>query len=177
MAVFWTSSVLLISANVLLTGVIAAQQASRPARPAYDPNTHSVTGVPPRDIHIDQHCRILPDEEYAYAGKKKLRPVQDRTVCHLGSVLESSHQEKRVSGGQVESSTVRISEQEYVLQNVTPEPVVFVVEQVVPRDWQVDSDPRPEVMEGSTAIFKVHAEPGQMVRLHVGIRHARNKKT
>jgi len=34
-------------------------------------------------------------------------------------------------------------EQEYLLQNVTSEPVTFVVEHVLPEDWQVDSDPQP----------------------------------
>jgi hypothetical protein len=58
-----------------------------------------------------------------------------------------------------------------LLQNVTDAPAVFVVRQDIPEDWTVDSDPSPVTMEGMTAVFRVLAEPGQIVRLHVGIRN------
>lgn len=53
----------------------------------------------------------------------------------------------------------------YLLQNVTAEPVIFVVEQLVSEGWQVDSDPQPTEMVGATALFRVHAQPGETVRL------------
>ena len=40
-------------------------------------------------------------------------------------------------------NNVTVREQEYLLQNVTSEPVTFVVEHVLPDDWKVDSDPQP----------------------------------
>jgi hypothetical protein len=166
-----------LPAAVLLFGtVLRLGGQEHTTRPAYDPNRHDIAGALLREVQVDQRCRILPNAEYQYVGKKKARPVKDATVCHLESVLDSSHAEKRLVAGQVQRSQVQIAEQEYVLQNVTDQPLTFVVEQTVPRDWQVDSDPRPVSMEGSTAIFKVNAEPGQIVRLHVGVRHAKNKK-
>jgi hypothetical protein len=40
----------------------------------------------------------------------------------------------------------------------------------------VDSDPQPAEMEGSTAVFRVYAEPGEIVRLHVGVRRTTELK-
>jgi hypothetical protein len=71
---------------------------------------------------------------------------------------------------------VEVDEQEYVLQNVTMKPVAFVVEQPVAKGWTVDSDPQPTEMQGATAIFRVHAEPGEIVRLHVGVRRTTELK-
>ena len=54
------------------------------------------------------------------------------------------------------------------LQNITSEPVTFVVEHVLPDDWKVDSDPQPVKIVDNKAFFRVNAEPGQIVRMHVG---------
>jgi hypothetical protein len=96
----------------------------------------------------------------------------DPVICHLEYVHTSKHLEDTVKDGMTRNSVVTISEQEYLLQNVTAEPVIFVVEQHVAEGWQVDSDPQPTEMVGSTALFRVNAEPGQIVRLHVGERRA-----
>ena len=96
----------------------------------------------------------------------------DPVICRLEFVHTSNHLEETVKDGVTRSSVVTISEQEYLLQNVTAQPVIFVVEQQVAEGWQVDSDPQPAGMIGSTALFRVNAEPGQIVRLHVGERHA-----
>jgi hypothetical protein len=48
--------------------------------------------------------------------------------------------------------------------------VAFVVNQPLPKGWRIDSDPQPIDLQGSTATFRVIAEPGQIVRLHVGER-------
>ena len=81
-----------------------------------------------------------------------------------------AHMEESVQDKELYRSRVTINEQEYVLQNISDEPVVFVVEQNVPNGWQVDSDPQPgELIPASVgdrkldkvAVFRVHADPGQ----------------
>ena len=124
----------------------------------------TVPGAALKEIHVDQKCQILE----GHGGSLRMDPV----ICHLESVHFSSHVEETVKDGVTRSSLVTISEQEYLLQNVTVEPVIFVVEQLVPKGWEVNSDPQPTEIIGSTALFRVNAEPGQIVRLHVGERHA-----
>ena len=120
-------------------------------------------------IVVDQSCRILPDSDPAVLGDHN-DAFRDPVVCHLESVLASRHVEERISSG--DRSLVRIREHEFILQNVTDSPAVFVVRQAVPEGWSVDSDPQPTTVDGETAVFRVNAEPGQIVRLHVGLRNA-----
>lgn len=130
------------------------------------------TGQAPQEriaIVVDQGCRILPDSDPAVLGDHN-DPFRDPVVCHLESVLASRHVEERISSG--DRSLVRIREHEFILQNVTDSPAVFVVRQAVPEGWSVDSDPQPTATEDATAVFRVFAEPGQIVRLHVGLRNA-----
>jgi len=123
-------------------------------------------------IYVDQFCHILPDQiDLSVENDLSALPT-DPVICHRESVLTSRHLEETIKDGVPQRSIVKISEQEYLLQDVTTEPVAFVVEQLVPDGWQVDSDPRPTEMIGSTAAFRVIAQPGQTVRLHVGLRHA-----
>jgi hypothetical protein len=98
-------------------------------------------------------------------------------ICHLESVATSEHMEETLVGHELRRNWVNISEQGYVLQNITTEHVVFVVEELVPDGWVVDSDPQPVAMQGQTAIFYAHAEPGEIVRMHVGLRHAKPLRT
>jgi len=63
----------------------------------------------------------------------------------------------------------RVGEQEYVVENPTDKPIVFTIRHDVPKDWIVDSGPEPSSVDGSTAVFRLNAEPGQRVRLHVGM--------
>lgn len=157
-------------ALVLLWGVAAIPMlmaqltdgAAVPQRPAY-------YGY--NEIHIDQDCRILPDPAQAPPGKK-LRPHRNEAVCHLESQLDSQHLEERVSGNQLLRNWVSIREHEFVLQNISDQPVTFVVEQLVPENWTVDSDPQPKQFIGNTAYFPVQVRPGEIIRLHVGLRHS-----
>lgn len=144
-----------------------AQEAPRSPRPAYD---GSASLYAPKKIYVDQNCRILPEPAQRIPGKK-LRSYKDPVICHLETILSSEHQEERIVGNQLQRFWVRIAEQEYVLQNIADGPVIFVVEQSLPKDWTVDSDPQPEKVADSIAIFSVHAAPGEIVRLHVGLRH------
>jgi hypothetical protein len=146
-------------------GSQTAVEAPRP--PARDPYS------PYLDIHVDEHCRILPKISSPVSGTKKPRPFTDPAICHLESIEKSQHLEETVAGGQVLRSKVSITEQEYLLQDIASEPEIFVVEQFVPEGWVVDSDPQPVKVVGATAFFRVNAQPGEIVRLHVGLRHAK----
>jgi len=126
-----------------------------------------------KEVHVDQQCHILPYPGSPDAGKSKPRLRKDPVLCHLESENASQHLEDTVVGEELHQNLVSIREHEFVLQNVTPEPRWFVVEQFVPKGWVVDSDPQPSEMDGATALFRVYAEPGQIVRLHVGVRHTR----
>lgn len=157
------SSCLFLAAAVVFLGVAGChrtgsqQMASNSVAP-------TVPSAALKEIHVDEKCQILE----GHGASLRMDPV----ICHLEYVHTSKHVEETISNGMTGSSVVTISEQEYLLQNVTAEPVIFVVEQAVAEGWQVDSDPQPTEMVGSTALFRINAEPGQIVRLHVGERHA-----
>lgn len=65
---------------------------------------------------------------------------------------------------------VEVQEHEFVLWNPANVAVTFVVQQVVPRNWAIDSDPQPRQIIGQTAYFPVQLQPGGVVQLHVGMR-------
>lgn len=146
-------------------GLQSAASQKVPARPAYQRQS----GTAMREIRVDKRCRILLQELSGYEEKSK--GTTDDIVCHLESQHTSNHIEQSIVEGVPTRSSVTIEEQEYVLQDVTDEPVAFVVEHTVKPDWTVDSDPQPTRIVGNIAEFRVLAEPGQIVRLHVGLRH------
>lgn len=84
-------------------------------------------------------------------------------------MLSSHHIEEKITDSERSRFLVRVAEQEYVVQNPTDKPAVFIVRHDVPKNWAIDSDPQPSSMDGSTAVFRLNAEPGQRVRLHVGM--------
>jgi len=165
----------------MFVGILFAMFAAMPQAPGASPQTPSVpqatqmtiANVPllasDGAIHVDQRCALLPDP--ASTGKKKAR--WDPVICHLETINHSSHREEVLMDNQLDRRNVDIGEQEYVLQNVTLKPIAFVVEQPVAKGWMVDSDPQPSEMQGTTAIFRVYAQPGEIVRLHVGVRRTR----
>jgi len=161
------SSPVLIGLAAAISWGVAGQPQAAAQRPAY-PIV--------QEIHVDQDCRILLAPVDQTAAKKKVRFEKDSVICHLESVLSSEHMEEAIVGDELRRSRVAVDEQEFVLQNIAANPVVFVVEQPVGKGWQVDSDPQPvQVVSaklGAVALFRVNAEPGQIVRLHVGERHA-----
>ena len=148
----------------LLPLLAVAQQP--PARPAYDGS-----GAPDiaLQIHVDAKCRIIPEVAHPFPGHKP-GPFRDANICHIEGLLNSEHREEQISGNQLLRSNVRVSEQTYVLQNITSDHIVFVVEVPVPEGWQIDSDPQPNRYEGANAIFPLHAQPGEIVRMHMGMR-------
>jgi hypothetical protein len=163
----------------LLLGSLAAHSAIRPGgnggQQAPSQPTAALAAAP-QQIHVDDRCRILPDPASLPAGKKP-HPRRDPVACHLEGVLASQHIEKTVVGNQQQETWVKVTEQEYVLQNVTAGPLTYVVEQHCPPGWVVDSDPRPTQTTGDVAFFPVITRPGQIVRLHVGLRHTKPLKT
>jgi hypothetical protein len=155
---------LIVAASGLYSTGSTAQRASS----ASVPQRHQYFAY--NEIHIDEQCRILPDPAHTPPGKKP-HPRQDWSVCHLESVAESQHMEERATGNQLLRNWVNIREHEFVLQNIYDRPVTFVVEHTVPDKWVVDSDPQPKQMIGRTAYFPVAVQPGEGVRLHIGLRH------
>jgi hypothetical protein len=152
--------------SLLVPVLAAAQQANPVPRPSYD---GSDSPDAPLQIHVLDDCRIVPAPDQ-FAPPKKQRPFQDPNICHLESINSSEHTEEQIVGNRLLRDSVRISEHEFVLQNIASDPVIFVVQHQVPRDWSIDSDPQPSKVVGDTAYFPVHAAPGQIVRLHVGMR-------
>jgi hypothetical protein len=150
-----------------------AQQPRDAARPAYN-GSDSPDAV--RQIFIDQDCRILPGGDMLLPGKKD-KPFSDPVICHLESVNNSNHIEEKIVGNELYRSRVYVAEQEFVLQNISDGEAKFVVEVAVNSDWVIDSDPQPVSTEGDVAIFPVYAQPGEIVRLHVGMRHTQPLKT
>jgi hypothetical protein len=140
----------------------AFSQSSAPAQPQ----------APLKEIHVDRKCKILQDESDALSGLTEAELQNDHAICHLESVLTSHHVEEALRDGVMLRNNVTVREQEYLLQNVTSEPVTFVVEHVLADDWKIDSDPQPVKVVDNKAFFRVNAEPGQIVRMHVGEHHA-----
>jgi hypothetical protein len=150
-----------------------AQQARDTGRPAYD-GSDAPGAV--KQIYIDQDCRILPGGSPILPGKKD-KPFSDPVICHLESMANSNHIEEKIVGNELYRSRVYVAEQEFVLQNISEGEVQFIVEVPVNSDWVIDSDPQPVSTEGDVAVFPVYAQPGELVRLHVGMRHTQPLKT
>jgi hypothetical protein len=122
----------------------------------------------PLSIVVDKSCRIEPESDPLIVGDH-VDAFRDDAICHLESVLSSQHIEEKITDGERFRFSVKVAEQEYVVQNPADKPTVFIVRHDVPESWIVDSDPQPSSMDGSTAVFRLNAEPGQRVRLHVGM--------
>lgn len=119
-------------------------------------------------IVVDKSCLIQPESDPLILGDH-VDAFRDDAICHLESVFSSHHIEEKITESERSRFFVRVAEQEYVVQNPTDKLAVFVVRHDVPQNWKVDSDPPPNSMDGSTAVFRLNAEPGQRVRLHVGM--------
>jgi hypothetical protein len=155
-----SSTALFLLATLISAGGLGchARPVSQTASSAMAP---AVSSTALKEVHVDQRCHVLQDQIHGVTG---LSLRTDDAICHLESVHTSQHVEESVANG-TKRRLVTVSEQEYMLQNVTAEPVVFVVEQAVAKDWHIDSDPPPAEMMGLTALFRVEAQPGQIVRL------------
>lgn len=164
----------ILSVASMFTLVIPMRPAAVAQRPAY-PIV--------REIDINSDCRILlaPADP---ASKKKAKLEYDSDICHFENVLHSEHVEESIDGDELNRTRVEVQEEGFVLQNLSNDPVVFVVKQPVPKGWRVDSDPQPVKLvsqhaagnhghEIQVAVFYVNAQPGEVVHLHVGERHTK----
>jgi len=124
--------------------------------------------TPPLSIVVDTSCLIQPESDSSILGDHE-DAFRDDAICHLESVHSSQHVEEKIADGERTRFLVEIKEQEYVLLNPTDAPALFTVRHYVPQDWSINSDPRPSGTDGATALFAVHAGPGQRVHLHVGM--------
>lgn len=119
------------------------------------------------EIHLDGQCGVrqgmsgAPDATTAAAA-----------VCHLVGTKTSQHVESGHPDEKRTLQVVTIREQEYRLRNTTAGPLAFVVEQALEKGWTVAADSAPGTVQGATAVFRVTADPGQVVRLYVRTRHA-----
>ena len=132
----------------------------------------SASSQPPlKEIHVDRSCKILPDQSNALSDYTQAEIQNDDAICHRDGPNTSHHIEEALRDGMRLRSKVTVIEQEYLLQNVTSEPVTFVVEYALPDGWKIDSDPQPVKIADGTAFFRMNVKPGQILRLHVGQRH------
>jgi hypothetical protein len=158
-------------------GAYPAAQATSPPPSTMEMNIVAarLTGADGK-IYVNEDCEVFPGFTLSSAGKKKPKGEWAPGICHLESVNDSQHREETSLSGKAGHNEVEVHEQEYVLQNITLKPQIFAVLQQVPQGWSVDSDPQPVKMDGDVAIFEVHADAGETVRLHVGMRHTRGRK-
>ncbi|MDE1178595.1 MAG: hypothetical protein PW789_18630 [Edaphobacter sp.] len=152
-------------AKFLLVGccctLLRAQQASVPASVLETPSAN--------EFHVDGRCRI--HEMVATPQGSREHVYRDGGICSVDAVQMSSRTETDISATQRKRIHVKIQEHTFTLHNPTTERVVFVLEQAVPKGWQIDSDPQPNKVEGTLATFMVTAEPRQTVSIHVGERN------
>jgi len=126
----------------------------------------------PGEIYVDQQCRVfVPGPSTSSAPNSTPHFRSDKYVCHIESPHESTRWVENVQNGVVKHKLIRIFEKEYVLSGPSDTPVTFYVEQPLPKGGWVDSDPQPVSVQNSLAVFQVLAQPGQTVRLHIGIRY------
>jgi hypothetical protein len=126
----------------------------------------------PGEIFVDQQCRVFIPEPSAPGvpdAPPHFRP--NRYMCHIESPHESTRWVEDIENGVVKHKVIRIVEKMYILSAPPDSPVTFYVEQPMPKGGEVDSVPQPITYQNSVAIFQVQADPGQTVRLHVGIRY------
>jgi len=132
-------------------------------------------GPPPpaAEIHVDQNCRIYAQDRTSTSSAYSHPYLRtDPDVCQLRRVLHTKNRyEETVEDGVVKRTRYEIAERNYILHNVTTSTVAFIVQQPLPKGWFIDSDPAPDSTEGETATFRVYANPGQTIHLHVGERH------
>ncbi len=107
----------------------------------------------PQEIFVTEDCRIL-----TLPGGDDLPYTTAKNICHRDSFHNTSR------------GKARIEEHTVSLTNINATPVTFVVSQ-----WLfggvIDSIPQPDQIAADTAIFRIHANPGETVHLHIGVRY------
>lgn len=117
----------------------------------------------PLSIIVDKSCRIEPESDPSIVGEHAEAFAMTPFVT-LRALLSSHYDEEKITDAQRSRFTVRVAEPEYVVQNPTDKPAVFIVRHDVPEHWIVDSDPQPSSVDGSTAVFRLNAGPAKSLR-------------
>jgi hypothetical protein len=127
--------------------------------------------VVPQEINVDQNCRILVQDR-SHATKQYSHPhfSQDGSVCHLESIHRTKIFEENLDNGVLKRTPFEVREATFVLQNITPDPVIFIVHQPIFHGGHIDSTPQPDSVDNGVAVFRVRAKPGQTIHLHMGMR-------
>ena len=107
----------------------------------------------PEAVFITEDCRIL-----ALPGGDDSPYSTDKNTCH------------RETARNTRQANARIEEHSLILTNFRATPVTFVVSQ-----WLfggvIDSVPEPDQVAADTAVFRVNANSGEIVHLHIGVRY------
>lgn len=151
----------------------AYQPAGRPAGAGSGVTATSAMGA--TEIHVDQRCRILPGAAAGVSGKRA-KPWSDWNTCHLEQVFDTKHRVQTVVGTELRRSWVEIFEQQYVLGNQSQQPDVFIIEQPALKGWTIEGDPPPFRVAGGKEYYRAWVQPGETVRLHVGMRRETAEK-
>lgn len=120
----------------------------------------------PQEIVVDGECRI--HASWITGGSPKA--FHDRGICSVDPEHYSERDETTLTAGKKRFSVVTIGEHTFYLHNPAQSAVTFIVNQRLGKNWQVDSEPPPNELHDRTATFRVIAQPGQTVELHVGER-------
>jgi hypothetical protein len=169
-----------VMALLIATGIAGFGRGTKNSDAAPPPTTTmTIVGTSLRasdgKIYVNTACEVFPRLTLPFTDHKP-KGEWIPTVCHLEKVGHSERTEEKPAGGEALPVQVEIREEDVVLQNITVKPVVFAVVARVPEGWSLDSNPKPVTVAGTVAIFEVHAGPWETVRLHVGMRHARDLK-
>ncbi|GAA3761338.1 DUF4139 domain-containing protein [Terriglobus aquaticus] len=101
----------------------------------------------------DRAVRVTP--EVAAQPDSRSRQVQQITVARGVMTVRSAE----------------VAEETYLVHNAAGDVRTVIVERPKRSGWTLDSDPRPEETSANAYRFRVVAQPGETVRLHVGERH------
>lgn len=111
-----------------------------------------------------------------HPGERRLLSYAADTAIRVTPEGEPNHRTRRlqqvtVSRGILTEQTREVNETEYSVRNAAAEPRTVVVEVPRLRGWELDGDTKPQESTPDAYRFRVVAQAGETVRLHVGQRH------
>jgi hypothetical protein len=151
----------------------ATPEAAAPAQPMPEPSASTPLDQAPnlQEVNVDDNCRVLVsdrDNAAGHFGHPHYR--EDSNVCHLESIHHTDMYEENLDNGVLKRTRVQVDEATFVLKDVSPDPVAFLVHQRLFHGGHIDSNPQPDVVAENVATFRVYAKPGEVIHLHVGQR-------
>ncbi len=103
----------------------------------------------------------------SYAADTAVRVTPDGMPVHNSRRV----QQITIAKGILTEKTREVAESTYLVHNAAGETRTVIVETPHRQGWELDSDPKPEESTAAVYRFRVIAQPGESVRLHVGQRH------